>query len=145
MIRQAEVRDIEQMIVKGRKFFDESGYAKYTTYDEEAAERTFRYLIECETCLIDDECRGGIGYVIFPAFMSDSMIIAQEVFWWVDEEQRGSSLGVKLLKAAEEDARLKGADVCNIITLNDLGGQQVGKLLNRMGYVPTEQYHSRKL
>lgn len=93
-------------------------------------------------CLVVSE-RGGrvvgmLGYVIFPHFLSGELV-AGEVFWWVEPEERGE--GLKLLRAAEERARSYGAKNFQMIAPND----RVGALYERLGYRRVETSFQRPL
>ena len=78
-------------------------------------------------------------------FMNNSTVMAQELFWWVDESIRGSKTGIQLLKAAEKIAKESGASVMNMLSLEDLNGEKVNKLYQRLGYKRKEQSYMRVL
>lgn len=81
---------------------------------------------------------GMLGYVIFPHFLSGELV-AGEVFWWVEPEERGE--GVKLLRAAEARAKDFGAVSMQMIAPND----RVAGLYERLGYRRVETSFQRPL
>ena len=144
MIRLAEHKDIPLMLAMGQRFFDASGYGSETEFNAEDTEQLFIKLIESHTLLTDGD-GGMIGFVVFPMFMNTSHVIAQELFWWVDEEKRSSKLGLNLLKAAEATAKELGAKSLLMLSLNDLNGDKVNKLYESLGYTKREQTYMRAL
>ena len=144
MVRQAEKSDISELLRMSELFFNASGYVEITTFNKADSEKLLINLIELGTLLIDDK-GGMIGFVIFPMFMNNSTVMAQELFWWVDEDIRGSKTGIQLLKAAEKIAKESGASVMNMLSLEDLNGEKVSKLYQRLGYKRKEQSYMRVL
>ena len=144
MIRLAENKDIPLMLAMGQRFFDASGYGSETEFNAEDTEQLFTKLMDAHSLLTDGE-GGMIGFVVFPMFMNTSHVIAQELFWWVDEEKRSSKLGLNLLKAAEATAKELGAKSLLMLSLNDLNGEKVNKLYESLGYTKREQTYMRSL
>lgn len=144
MIRLAEHKDIPLMLAMGQRFFDASGYESETEFNAEDTEQLFIKLMGAHSLLTDGE-GGMIGFVVFPMFMNTSHVIAQELFWWVDEEKRSSKLGLNLLKAAEATAKELGAKSLLMLSLNDLNGEKVNKLYESLGYTKREQTYMRSL
>ena len=144
MIRLAENKDIPLMLAMGQRFFDASGYGSETEFNAEDTEQLFIKLMDAHSLLTDGE-GGMIGFVVFPMFMNTSHVIAQELFWWVDEEKRSSKLGLNLLKAAEATAKELGAKSLLMLSLNDLNGEKVNKLYESLGYTKREQTYMRSL
>ena len=144
MIRLAEEKDIPVMLRMGKAFFDASGYNKETQYNELDTTEMFKKLIEAGTLLTDGES-GMIGFLVFPIFMNNSHIIAQELFWWVDEDKRKTKLGLNLLQAAEKAAKDQGASSMLMLSLNDLNGEKVNNLYKSLGYSARETTYMRSL
>jgi len=77
------------------------------------------------SCLIEEDgaCLGGIN-----AFRLDDLLMVDRL--WVDESQRGKSLGRRLLAAVEEKGRAQGA---KRVELNTFGFQAPG-FYEKLGY-----------
>ena len=86
-----------------------------------------------------------IGFLVFSIFMNNSHLIAQELFWWVDENKRKTKLGLNLLQAAEKAAKDQGASSMLMLSLNDLNGEKVNNLYKSLGYSARETTYMRSL
>ena len=144
MIRLASSEDIPQLLRMGRNFFDVSGYADYMEFNIDDSKELLTTLIDFGTLLTDGKyCM--LGFVIFPAFMCNKTLIAQELFWWVDEEKRGSGLANDLLLKAESLAKGNGANIMAMLSLEELNGKKVNSLYLKSGYKRKEQTFMRAL
>lgn len=144
MIRLATLDDMPELLRMGKAFFDVSGYGKLTEFNAQDTEIVLLSLIEQDSLLTDGES-GMIGFLVFPMFMNSSYTLSQELFWWVDEDKRKSKLGIQLLKAAEKQSKLKGADSMIMLSINDLNGDKVNKIYESLGYKRQEQTYMRAL
>jgi ribosomal protein S18 acetylase RimI-like enzyme len=144
MIRLATKEDIPEMLRMGESFFNASGYGDLTTFNKEDTESLFIKLIG-EGWLLTDGISTMLGFVVFPMFMNNSTVVAQELFWWVDESARGSRVGIEILKKAEELAKENGATAMMMLSINELNGDSVNKLYERLGYSRREQTYMRVL
>jgi len=144
MIRLAKAEDMPQLLRMGEDFFNTSGYGDLTSFNKSDAEATLSSLIESESLLTDGK-NTMLGYLIFPLFMNTSTSVAQELFWWVDESMRNTKLGVEILKAAEDLAKLQGATTMLMLSIKELDGERVNSLYSRLGYKEREQTYMRAL
>jgi len=144
MIRLAEDKDIPALLRMSKSFFNASGYGKITEFNAQDSEQLLLKLIDANSVLTDGK-GGMIGFVVFPMFMNNDYVMAQELFWWVDEDKRSSKLGLNLLKAAEATAKELGAKSLLMLSLNDLNGEKVNKLYESLGYTKQEQSYMRSL
>ena len=144
MIRLATTEDIPEMLRMGESFFDASGYSDLTTFDKEDTESLLIKLID-ERWLLTDGKSTLLGFVVFPMFMNNKTVVAQELFWWVDESARGSRVGIEILKKAEELAKEHGATAMMMLSIKELNGDSVNKLYERLGYSKREQTYMRVL
>lgn len=144
MIRLATKEDIPEMLRMGESFFDASGYGDLTTFDKEDTTDLLIKLID-ENWLLTDGESTLLGFVVFPMFMNNSTIVAQELFWWVDESARKTGVGSEILKKAEELAKEHGATAMMMLSIEDLNGGSVNKLYEILGYSKREQMHMRVL
>ena len=86
-----------------------------------------------------------LGFVVFPMFMNNSTVIAQELFWWVDKDARKEGVGIEILKETEILARESGATAMLMLSISELNGDSVNKLYERLGYTKREQTYMRVL
>lgn len=144
MIRPAVSGDMPELLRMGELFFNASGYNEMTDINLNDVELLLRKLIDAGT-LITDGKGGMIGFVIFPLFMNASYLVSQELFWWVDEEQRKSGLGIDLLSQAENLSKELGAKQMIMLSLKKLHGDRISKLYNSRGYQERENSFMRAL
>ena len=104
----------------GRSFFDASGHGRYSDYNEDDMEVTYKSLIDSEGVLTDGK-HGMIGLIVFPSFYNAKCFLAQELFWWVDEDKRHTPLSIKLLKRGEALAKDKGAQTMIMLSVDHFG------------------------
>jgi GNAT superfamily N-acetyltransferase len=74
-----------------------------------------------------------------------STVIAQELFWWVQPEARGTGLGRELLNEFENWAKQIGARWTSVCNITHLRGNAVGKLFERSGYTKRESAYIKEL
>jgi GNAT superfamily N-acetyltransferase len=144
MIRLAIESDLLELLRMSERFFDKSGYADLTTFSKEDSTKTLMHLIDAGTLLTDGKSLM-LGFLVFPLFVNMQTIVAQELFWWVDEEARKGGQGIKLLKSAEKLAKEKGATALMMLSIKELDGEKINKLYSALGYTEREQTYMRAL
>lgn len=141
-IRLASASDKPELFRMGRAFYEASGYADMGEWNPALLDGVFDNLIAAECLLIADG--GMIGWINFPVFMTGQQV-AQELFWWADEDRRGTGVAVDLLKAAEARAKEQGSHAMMMLCLDDLNGNKVAGLYAKMNYRPRERTFMRVL
>lgn len=144
MIRLSVLEDMSQLLRMGEAFFNASGYSDMTTFDKDDTENLLKILIENGSLLTDGKS-SMLGFVVFPMFMNNKTIVAQELFWWVDKGARKTGIGVEILQKAEELSKEYGATVMMMLSIDDLNGKRVNELYKRLGYKQREQSFMRLL
>lgn len=89
--------------------------------------------------VVGEPVRGMAGVLVYPAYFNAAQISAQELFWWVDPQARGTGAGRMLLDALEAHARERGAHTLTMIALDDVDGERVANLYRSQGYRPLER------
>lgn len=92
----------------------------------------------------DNEIKGMLGGFFVENMMTRS-IEAIEAFWYVKENYRGTLIGIKLLKAFENEARKRNAVTVRMAHLSDLNANTMSKMYLRMQYQPLECYYTKEL
>lgn len=144
MIRLANNNDMPELLRMGKLFFDTSGYSDITSFNKKDTKILLKKLIR-EGLLLTDGKSAMLGFLVFPIFMNSSCLIAQELFWWVDKDSRGTGVGVEILKKAEELAKEYGASSMIMLSIKELDGDRVNKLYEKLGYKQREQSFVRRL
>lgn len=143
MIRLATYEDLPVLGRMGEEFFNASGHGDHTEYSPDDMEETFKQVIDSGGLLTDGE-HGMIGILVFPIYYNKDFLFSQELFWWVDECKRGTGLAIRLMKAAEELAKEKGAKAMTMISVSFLG-ESVDNMYEKMGYKKCETSFMRVL
>lgn len=144
-IRLATEHDLPALVALGHRFHAFSGDA--VAYDANSADATARGLLQMGFVLLaesDGEPVGMIGVAVVPLFFNYTHRMAQELMWWVDESGRGAGTAVALLRAAETEARARGACRLQMIALAN-SPPHVARIYERLGYQHRETAYSKDL
>lgn len=142
-IREAIAADIPALVAMGQRFLHGTPYRDLIADSPEHMAKIGHLLVTSPDGVMlvaerDGIPVGMIGVLICPHHLSGERI-ANEVFWWVDEEARGQ--GVRLLRAAEQWVKAQGVTAMQMVAPND----RVGKLYERFGYTAIEVAYRRSL
>jgi len=94
---------------------------------------------------LQEEGKGVILGILYPHFLNPSMIVAQEIGWWVEPEYRNTSLAIRLLKKFEAEAADRGASKVIMISLESQEPAKVGSIYQRMGYRLIEHNYIKEI
>ena len=95
--------------------------------------------------LIEKEKKGLILGIVYPYIFNPQILIAQELGWWVEPEYRGTTVGVRLLKEFELQARKKGANKIIMASLHNEYKDKLASIYNKLGYAPLEYMYIKDL
>lgn len=140
-IRVAGEADLPAILDMGAKFHAFSGDA--VPYCPTSAEASIRGLLASGFVVLAVEAGrpiGMIGVAVVPLFFNFSATMAQELMWWVDQDQRGGGAAMRLIRAAEDEARARGAVRLHMARLAN-SPPHLAPLYDRLGYRPSEFAH----
>lgn len=144
MIREATCEDMPALLDIAQRFFAETEYSQFTTFSDEATQKTLEHLIEGEDGIIlvldIDGVKGVVGGLVYPFYMSEDLT-GQELFWWCEVKSEGLSL----LDAIEEAAKEKGAKTFTMMSLDNLSPERLDKIYLAKGYTRSEHTYIRSL
>lgn len=92
---------------------------------------------------VDGEVVGAVAGICYPHFLNNNRVVAQELFWWVDPEHRGSTIGNELHDMLVTWASMNGARAFFMIAINNERSDRIEKLYKRKGYEPLERTYVR--
>lgn len=148
-IREAtEAGDLYRVFEMGVHFIvSEPRYALIFQWEPEAFERFVRELAASESAgilVVEDDAGALVGMVVLTLVSNPfgGPPWAEEFAYWLDPPSRRGTLAHKLLGAAEDWARRKGAAVLKMVAP---WGSQIGKLYERRGYAPLETLYILRL
>lgn len=88
---------------------------------------------------------GAIGVVLVPAVFNTNHVVCSELFFWVDDDHRGTGVGHELLGQAESFASESGATVMNMVALQNSMPKSVGRMYESRGYRLIERLYEKEL
>jgi hypothetical protein len=137
-LRNATLEDMPSCLVCAEKFVAYYGF----NWNKTSVEELLVHIINdgiftlAET---DGKVVAGIGGGFACNPWDKAQVIFQEMFWWVDEEYRDGSLGIKLLKTLE--AQIPNTTTLVLCTLPKSNIKQ--ETLAKLGYSLREQAYTR--
>ena len=147
MIRDCEEKDIPALIAMSKTFWQHTLY-KDEEFQEEAVERMIEATMKDNLCIVYDVEGTAQGFVCgLKGYLlaNFDIQIGTELAWWVNENHRNSTAGLKLLKAIEKRAKNIGIKYWNMAYMQSSMPESVKKIYESMGYKKNESLYSRKL
>ena len=86
---------------------------------------------------------GGTASGLVYASYLDNDLVAQELWWWVDEDKRANGIGGALLSAFESWAMSKGASRILLTATHD--STDIGPFYISKGYQPQEHIYMKDI
>ena len=145
----AKASDIPVIADMGARFFEEAEWSDVTEWDHDSICATLRQLIENPLGILLIATRKGVicgmaGGLVHPAYFNVHHLTGQELFWWVEPDERGG-VGMELLDCLELSAMERGAKSWAMIALDRVRPNAVGALYKRKGYRASEHSYIKRL
>ena len=135
-IRHITPEDIEPLVSLGRRFFDESPYSRFMSYDAESADDTVRKALSLGTCLLAEDSEGIHGFVGgIPTGMwfNRGHQVMTCLAVWISPEHAGTPTGARLVKRFMEICKEAGYKQIIFADLDGVRGGSVQYIYERMG------------
>lgn len=146
-IRQATLTDMPEIIRMGRLFWSQTPYNEIALCPDSLIE-TCAVMIDAGLLLIadiDGVTAGAVGAVASPLYANKSVLVAAELFWWVEPQFRNSGVGKLMLKSIEDAARAAGVYRFTMAAFDDIEIDKASSIYQRFGYKPTERSFGKVL
>ena len=130
-MKVATLEDKEDVTAMVMKFIASTDYADFAG-EEQLNSLITNYLenpSNTQVCILEPG-KGMLAGMVTP-FLFGPYLLATEIAWWVDPDQRGSGLGIQLLQAFEYWAKEKAG--CHMISMSSLD-DKVGEMYQKQGY-----------
>lgn len=141
MLKIATEEDIPVIKELAMKFANSTSYADYV--DEAKADFLIQEFLKADKSqkivLLYDNI-GILAGMVQPFFFGN-VLVASEVLWWVEPDERGKKAGEELLNAFEFWAQKVGCKLITMVCLND----SVGKYYEKRGYRLYENAYMKEL
>lgn len=149
-IRRAVPDDLPDLIRMGREFHAHSPCANTIPFNDtnfasaisDIATNTAFALFVFDA---GAGCIGMAAAISAPYWFNSDKRIGQELFWWVDADQRNTGAGMQLLDALEAWASDMGCAVFSMASTANIKPQALARLYRRRGYVPQDIYYVKEL
>lgn len=138
-IEKATLVDLPQCLVCAEKFINFYGF----TWNLESATKTMKHILDQGMFIIAKEegkVIGGAAAVLIPNPWNSNELIFQEMFWWVEEDYRAGSVGIRLLLELEKQAPKNATIVISVLPKSNIKNETLSKL----GYVVRELAYTKE-
>ena len=145
IVRNANLEDYDLVTPLGIEFIKNSPMG-HVDFDEYSFKSLFESMVKGGSFWVlvsGDEVVGICGALAFPLYFNSDYLLAQELFWYVDPDHRGS--GYKLLNSLEEWAKDEGVHTIHMFALEDKSIETMKKVYAKKGYHPIERTFSKEL
>jgi RimJ/RimL family protein N-acetyltransferase len=150
MIKQLAAEDLEEYLLLLQKFHLKSTIHSYADFDYSSCKTFLLSCLENPDISVlcykkDNKVVGIAGGLLFPLYFNHNYKVVQELWWWVEEEYRGSECATEMYKALEQWANDKQANGMFMIALEDSNVEKMVKVYKRKGFVGTERTFIKEL
>ncbi len=147
-IRAAVENDIPVIADMGARFFAEAEWSDVVEWDHDSICATLRHMIADPSGIVlvatrEGVIRGIAGGLVHPLYFNRNHLSGQEIFWWVEPDERGH-MGAPLLDCLELAALERGAKSWAMIALDKIRPDAVGAAYKRRGYRASEHTYIKR-
>jgi len=138
-IEKATIEDLPQCLVCAEKFINFYGFV----WNLDSATKTITHILNQGIFIIakeEDKVIGGAAAMLLPNLWNSNELIFQEMFWWVEEDYRTGSIGIRLLLELEKQAPKNATIVISILPKSNIKN----KTLSKLGYVVRELAYTKE-
>lgn len=149
-VRRAEKSDKAGIIEQARAFFAASPMASRVGFDADGF-GVFLDQVEAsdvaQVWVVDKagEIVGISGVMAFPLYFAPSVTIAQELFWWIDPAERGTTAAKQMMFEIEGWAEQIGASQLFMIALENERAAAMERVYSRSGFSPIERTFTKEI
>jgi GNAT superfamily N-acetyltransferase len=149
-VRQATAADLDAYVKLLDHFHEASPMRGVAPYDPDGIRAFLSASLENSNILLlvgelDGQIVGVTSCLLYPLYFSPGYQVAQELWWWLTPEARGSGIGQAMFKAIEAWAREKNARALFMIALEDERAAAMEKVYFRAGFRPLERTFIKEL
>jgi GNAT superfamily N-acetyltransferase len=151
MIRDATIEDLKEIVHLGKEFFDNALFHLNIEYHHASVWHMLNNLRINEKGILlvaesEGKLQGMVGGTLFEWYFNPRYKSGQEIFWYVSPEYRGTTVGIRLLKEMERQAKAKGASSWIMISEAHMGNHDdMDKLYRKLGYSDHETAYIKDL
>ena len=149
-VRRAETADVPSCLDMTARFHAASPISGVAPFDRDGMAVTLRGMIANPRAgiwlaLLDGKPVGIAGALLYPLYFNPAYEVAQELFWWLNPDARGSGAGEKLFQTLQTWAKDNGASAVFMIALADDRVDKMDRFYKRAGYQPMERTYMKEV
>jgi len=152
MIRTASREDMPKLLEVGWKYYKFAPFEEHgLNYKPQDLERYIINMIgdpDNSGVLIAEKMgcfAGTTGIVTVPWFMDHGQKQIFEMWWWVEEEYRGSGVAKEMMAAIERWAVFHGAACLKMASLPNEHQDRLDKFYMKRGFSPADHFFGKRL
>jgi GNAT superfamily N-acetyltransferase len=147
-VRRAETADMPSCLDMTARFHAASPISGVAPFDRDGMAVTLRGMTANPRAgiwlaLLDSKPVGIAGALLYPLYFNPAYEVAQELFWWLNPDARGSGAGEKLFQTLQTWAKDNGASAVFMIALADDRVDKMDRFYKRAGYQPMERTYMK--
>ena len=149
-VRRARREDKKAFVRQAEAFFDVSPMSTRVNFDKHGFAKFYDQKLESDTVAfwvveLDGKVVGICGAMIFPLYFSPETMTAQELFWWIEPEARGTTANKQMMFEMQSWAEQAGASQFFMIALENDRSKAMERVYNRNGFTPIERTFTKEL
>ena len=147
MIRKAELKDVPAVVRLVKEFFEESLSEYGLLLESKTIFETLENYAKNYIGIVAEEngeIVGVVGGLVSSSIFDKGQLVGQETIWYVDKRFRGGVIGLKLIKAFEEECKIRGAKLIAMVNMGNLYTDVLDKIYKRRGYKLMERQYIRE-
>lgn len=141
-VRPATTNDLPRIVAMGRKFWSQTAYAAHVIYCPDSIAASAIDMMRAGLLLVaelEGVAIGAVGLMATPCYANRDVLMAAELYWYIEPEHRDSGAGKALLVAIEDAARLAGVTILGMMLLEAVEPDKAAAIYKRLGYTPAER------
>ena len=147
-VRCAELADLASCLDMTARFHAASPISGVAPFDRDGMAVTLKEMLSnpCAgvwLALRDAAPVGIAGTLLYPLYFNPAYEVAQELFWWLNPEARGSGAGEKLFQRVQDWAKDIGAVAVFMVALDDDRVNKMDRFYKRAGFQPMERTYMK--
>lgn len=144
IVRDATIDDLPEYLMLAQAFHAASPMNGVVAFDTDGYSQFYLSAIVNPSMgiwitEIDKRPVGIAGALLYPLYFNPSTLVAQELWWWLTLEARGTGAGSKMFSHIEKWSIENKANAIFMIALEDAKVEKMAKLYKRSGYIPMER------
>ena len=147
-IRQAKIEDTDSIKLLIFQFYEESLREYKLSFDWDTLTNTITTFINSHIGLVaekDGVIIGVIGGVVTNSIFDAKQKVGQEAIWYVDKSERKGTVGIRLLKAFEEECKKRGVNFVIMICMCNLYTELLDRYYKSKHYQLLENHYIKEV